>query len=136
MRRPAMQTSRLEGAADDPLKYWFDNLTSTTGGAAPSLTAFRSAMLSGTQTTGWRSRGPPCRIHISRLGEAEGLIIKLGGSLHYRLSRGARPGETRQEQLRQAGAEENQGRGFRVLEPGTGRLGHEACRQGEQRSEG
>ena len=47
----------------------------------------------------------------------------------------ARPGETRQEELRQAGAEEDERRGLRVLEPGAGRLAHEARRQDEHRAE-
>src|ERR1700751_1923915 len=47
----------------------------------------------------------------------------------------ARPGKPGQEQLWQAGAEEDQGRRFRVLEPGTRRLAHEARRQEEHQAQ-
>src|SRR5262245_17190652 len=45
----------------------------------------------------------------------------------------ARPGETGREELRQAGSEEDEGRGFRVPEPGPHRLAEEAGREDEQR---
>src|SRR5262249_20053609 len=52
----------------------------------------------------------------------------------YRLGdRLARPGEAGQEQLRQAGGEEDQRRGLRMLEPGARGLAHEARRQDEHR---
>src|SRR5262249_51341085 len=47
----------------------------------------------------------------------------------------ARPGEAGQEELWQAGANKDQRRGFRMLEPGAGCLAHKAGRQSEQRSE-
>src|SRR5262249_8155211 len=47
----------------------------------------------------------------------------------------ARPGKTGQEQLWDAGAEEDQGRGLRVLEPGARGLAHEARREDEQRGQ-
>src|SRR6516164_4243573 len=54
----------------------------------------------------------------------------------YRLGdRLAWPGKPRQKQLRQAGAEEDQRRGLRVLEPGARELTHEARRQDEQGAE-
>jgi hypothetical protein len=37
--------------ANDPLKYWFDNLTSSNGKCCSSLTALRSATLIGTRKT-------------------------------------------------------------------------------------
>src|SRR5262249_13260292 len=47
----------------------------------------------------------------------------------------ARPRKARQEKLRKARAEDDEGRGLRVLEPGARCLGHEAGREGEQRRE-
>src|SRR5262245_29590554 len=47
----------------------------------------------------------------------------------------ARPGESGQKKLRQAGAEEDQRWRFRMCEPGPGRLAHEAGRENEQRCE-
>src|SRR5262245_25125821 len=47
----------------------------------------------------------------------------------------ARPGKTGQEQLRQAGAQKNECRGLRVLEPGAERLAHEAGRKNEDRGQ-
>src|SRR5262245_51529047 len=47
----------------------------------------------------------------------------------------ARPRKPGQEELRQAGADEDQRRGLRVFEPGARRLAHEAGRQGEQQGE-
>jgi DNA invertase Pin-like site-specific DNA recombinase len=47
----------------------------------------------------------------------------------------AGPVEPRQEKLRQAGPKEDQRRGLRILEPGAGRLTHEARRQSEHRGE-
>src|SRR5262245_14294650 len=51
--------------------------------------------------------------------------------LHWLGDRFARPGKTRQEQLRQACAEKNERWCFWMIEPGAYRLGHEAGRQGE-----
>src|SRR5262245_15793945 len=45
----------------------------------------------------------------------------------------ARPGKTRQEQLRKRRAEEDEGRGLWSLEPRAYRLGHEAGRKNEHR---
>src|ERR1700761_4725434 len=45
----------------------------------------------------------------------------------------ARPSETRQEKLRQAGAEEDQRRSLWMLEPDASRLAHEAGSEDEER---
>src|SRR5262249_2743197 len=45
----------------------------------------------------------------------------------------ARPGKARQEELRKAGAEEDERRRLRMLEPSTHRLAHEAGRENEDR---
>ncbi len=55
------------------------------------------------------------------------------GSLHRFGDGFARPGESSQEQLRQAGAEKDQRRGLRILEPGARCLAHEARSECEQR---
>src|SRR6516165_10074372 len=47
----------------------------------------------------------------------------------------ARPGKTGKEELREAGAEEDERRRLGMLEPGAGCLAHEARRQDEQRCE-
>src|SRR5262249_30132995 len=47
----------------------------------------------------------------------------------------ARPGEAGEEELRHAGAEEDEHRRLRALEPGAHRLTHEAGRENEQRRE-
>src|SRR5262245_10580223 len=47
----------------------------------------------------------------------------------------ARPGKSGQEKLWEAGGEEDQGRGFRILEPSARRLAHEARRQDEHRDQ-
>src|SRR5262249_28818058 len=45
----------------------------------------------------------------------------------------ARPGKARQKELRKAGAEEDERRSLRMLEPSTHRLAHEAGRENEDR---
>src|SRR5262249_39721164 len=47
----------------------------------------------------------------------------------------ARPRKSRDEELRQAGGEKYETRRFRTLEPGPNRLGHEAAREQEYRSD-
>jgi hypothetical protein len=54
--------------ANDPLKYWFDDLTSSNASAAPSLTVFRSATSSGTRrkvitACCCTANGSTCRTH-------------------------------------------------------------------------
>ena len=56
--------------ANDPLKYWFDNLPVAMASAAPSQTAFQSATLIGTCRTVitaccCTANGSTCRTHQS-----------------------------------------------------------------------